>query len=245
MHKQLNPQPDETLDSIKDIQLFQSQNGYRFSVDAILLEHFISLDRPGKGIELGTGSGIISILLAKKHAHIKKIFAVELQRSLADRAARNIELNGVADKVELISNNIKQLQNIFPAHTFDFVFSNPPFRKPKTGRMSIDQERAVARHELEITLADLIKTAAHLLKHSGKFYLIYHPFRLAELISLLRESTLEPKCIRFVHPRAGEDAKMVLIKAIKGSGTWLTIESPLYVHNKKNEYTAEMKQILK
>jgi tRNA1Val (adenine37-N6)-methyltransferase len=239
----MKQESDETLDSIKDIRLFQAKNGYRFSVDALLLENFISAKRLEKGIELGAGSGIISILLAKRLKG-SKIIAVEIQNNLAERATRNVNLNGLDERIEILQKDIKDLKKIYPANKFDFVFSNPPFRKTKTGRLSIYEERAVARHEVEITLPDLIKTAAYLIKHSGKFFLIYHPFRLAELISLLQKAKLEPKRMRFVHSKMGEEAKMVLIEAVKGSGTWLKIAPPLYIYEKGNAYTSELTKIL-
>ncbi len=243
MNIPLKPKSNETLDCIKDIQLFQAKNGYRFSVDALLLEHFMSASRLKKGIELGTGSGIISILLAKRVKDVK-IVAAELQATLADRAKRNVLLNKVEEQVEILSSDIKELRDMYPANSFDFAFSNPPFRKPKTGRMSMYEERAVARHEIEITLPELLKTASYLLKHTGKLYLIYHPFRLAELISHLREVRLEPKRMRFVHSKAGDEAKMVLVEAVMGSGIWLKIDPPLYLYAKTDSYSAEMKKIL-
>ncbi len=247
---------DATLDSIKGINLLQPKKGYRFSVDALLLENFISAKRLHKGIELGTGSGIISILLAKRYKN-SKIFAVEIQKSIAQCAEQNVKINKLEGRVEVLKEDIRNLRKVFPANKFDFVFSNPPFRKTKTGLLSIDKERAIARHEIKITLPALINTAAYLLKHSGKFYLIYHPFRLIELIDLLKKARLEPKRMRFVHSRrvgpclpsgrpptkSGEEAKMVLIEAVKGSGTWLKIESPLYIYDKGKEYTAEMKKV--
>jgi tRNA1Val (adenine37-N6)-methyltransferase len=241
--KQWLPKANETLDSIKDIKLFQAKNGYRFSVDALLLENFINAKRLGKGIELGTGSGIISILLAKrlKDGDIK---AVEIQKTLAERAERNAAMNGVEEKVEILSKDIKELKKVFATNEFDFAFSNPPFRKPRTGRMSMYEERAVARHEIEITLPDLIKAVSYLLKHSGRFYMIYHPFRLTELTAMLRKSRLEPKRMRFVHSKQGDEAKMVLIEAVKGAGTWLKIDPPLYLYEKGTAYTREMKEIL-
>lgn len=239
----IKPQADETLDSIKDIKVFQAKDGYRFSVDALLLENFISARRPGRGIELGTGSGIISILLAKR-LKCPGIVAVEIQEALAERARRNVSLNGLDGKVEVLSKDIKELKKVFSTNEFDFVFSNPPFRKPKTGRLSKYEERAVARHEIEITLPDMIKTASYLLKHSGKFYLIYHPFRLVELIEMLRNARLEPKRMRFVHSKEGDEAKMVLIEAVKGSGAWLKIDPPLYLYNISNEYTRDLINIL-
>ncbi|MBI5055958.1 MAG: tRNA1(Val) (adenine(37)-N6)-methyltransferase [Nitrospirae bacterium] len=234
---------EETLDSIKDIKLFQAKNGYRFSIDAVLLESFISAKRLEKGVELGAGSGVISILLAKRLKQVH-ITAVEIQKRLAERARRNVSLNGLIGRVEIIEKDMRALKEVFPANKFDFVFSNPPFRKTRTGRLSIYEERAVARHEIEITLSDLIKTAAYLLKHSGKFFMIYHPFRLAELISLLQQSRLEPKKMRFVHSKMGEEAKMVLIEAVKGSGAWLKIAPPVYLYEEGTEYTSELKKIL-
>lgn len=240
----MGPKPDETLDTIKDVKIIQSRDGYRFSIDAILLENFISARRLEKGIELGTGSGIISILLAKRFENTE-ITAVEIQWALAERARKNTELNDLTGKIHILSMDMRELRKEFPANGFDFVFSNPPFRKTETGRMSTDEERAIARHEIEISLPDLISTAAYLLKHNGRFYMIYHPFRLAELVSLLRESRLEPKRMRFVHSRPGEEAKMVLIEAIKGAGIWLKIEPPLYLFEKGNDYTRETSDILK
>ncbi len=239
----VKPKTTETLDTIKDIKLYQAKDGYRFSVDALLLEHFISARRLEKGIELGAGSGIVSILLAKRLKHAK-IIAVEIQKELTERARRNVTLNNLDDSIEILGRDIKDLKKAFPANTFDFVFSNPPFRKTRTGRLSVHEERAVARHEIEITLPDLIKTASYLLKHSGKLFLVYHPFRLAELIGLLQKSRLEPKRIRFVHSRAGGEAKMVLVEAVKGSGTWLKVEPPLYIYGNDKDYSDEMKRIL-
>lgn len=240
---EFKPESNETLDSIRDIKLFQAKDGYRFSVDAVLLENFISAKQIDKGIELGCGSGVISILLAKRLNSVN-ITAVEIQETLAKRAERNIKLNDLDNRIKLLSMDIRELRETFDTNEFDFVFSNPPFRKPMTGRISNREERAVARHEIEMTLQDLISTAAYLLKHSGKFYLIYHPFRLAELISILREAKLEPKRMRFVHSRPGEEAKMVLIEAVKGSGIWLKIDPPLYIYEKGNYYTDELRRIL-
>jgi tRNA1Val (adenine37-N6)-methyltransferase len=225
MNTHLQPKKNETLDTIKDIKLFQARDGYRFSVDAVLLEHFMSAGKLGNGIELGCGSGVISILLAKRMKNVK-ITAVEIQESLAERAKRNVRLNGLGDRIGILSKDVRGLKSLYETNSFDFVFSNPPFRKPETGRVSNDRERAVARHEIEMTVSDLVSTAAYLLKHSGRFFLIYHPFRLAELITLLRDSKLEPKRMRFVHSMKGEEARMVLIEAVKGAGVWLKMTTP-------------------
>ncbi len=152
----MKPKANETLDSIKNIKLFQSKKGYRFSIDAVLLEQFISARHSSKGIELGTGSGVISILLARRLSKVN-ITAVELQKPLADRAERNIKLNDLEERIEIIQKNIKDLKEIYPTNSFNFAYANPPFRKPATGRMSIDKERAIARHEIEISLQELVE----------------------------------------------------------------------------------------
>jgi len=239
----LKPGANETLDSIKDIKLFQSKKGYRFSIDAVLLEQFISARHSSKGIELGTGSGVISILLAKRLRTIQ-VKAVELQKTLADKAKRNVKLNDLEDRIEIIQKDIKELKDMYATNSFNFVYTNPPFRMPQTGRMSLDKERAIARHEIEISLQELVSTASYLLKHSGRFYLIYHPFRLIELIFILKGARLEPKRMRFVHSKKGGEAKMVIIEAAKGSGTWLKIEPPLYLYENKKTYSREVLEML-
>ena len=238
----IKPEESETLDSIKDIKLLQSKTGYRFSVDALLLENFISKERPESAVELGTGSGIISILLAKRVRAIK-ITAVEIQKSLAERAIKNSELNGLHERIKVLNMDINMLRQVFPPNGFDIVFTNPPFRKTGSGLLSKDIERATARHEMKIKLTDLIDTASYLLRNTGSLYIIYHPFRLVELISLLQRKHLEPKRMRFVHSEIGEDAKMVLIEAVKNSGTWLKVDPPLYIYEDNGEYTGEMQRI--
>jgi tRNA1Val (adenine37-N6)-methyltransferase len=239
----MKPRADETLDSIRDIRIFQSKKGYRFSIDAILLEQFIAARRSSTGIELGTGSGIVSILLANRLSDIQ-LTAVELQKSLADMAKRNVMINDLGDRIEILQHNIKELKEMYSTNSFNFAYANPPFRKPKTGRMSHDKERAIARHEIEISLRELVETASYLLKHSGRLYLIYHPFRLVELVALMKESRLEPKRMRFVHSKKNDEAKMVLIEAAKGSGTWLKIEPPLYLYKRGRTYSNEVRGML-
>jgi tRNA1Val (adenine37-N6)-methyltransferase len=231
-----------TLDTVKNVQLIQSRSGYRFSMDAVLLESFIPLRRYRKGIELGAGSGIVSILLAKRISDIQ-ISAVEIQKPLADRARKNVAMNGLEDRIEVLKMDMTGLKTVFPPNGFDIVFSNPPFRRTRSGRLSVDSERAAARHETMIKLPDFISTASYLLKNNGRLCMIYHPFRLIELITLLINKHLEPKSMRFVYPRAGKEAKMVLVEAVKNAGTWLTIYPPLFTHDDKGEYTEEMKKL--
>ncbi|MBC8414780.1 MAG: tRNA1(Val) (adenine(37)-N6)-methyltransferase [Nitrospira sp.] len=233
----------ETLDTIKGAEIYQARSGYRFSIDAVLLENFIRVRKDARGIEFGTGSGVISILLARRLKGVR-LTAIELQDALAERASRNICLNGLESRIEVLRKNIKDLRDLYPTNSFDFVYSNPPFRQVTTGRISVGSERSIARHEIEITLAELVESAAYLLNHSGRFFIVYHPFRLAELITELRSVNLEPKRMQFIHSRAGEEAKMVLVEAVKGSGVWLKIISPLCIYNSNDQYTDEVLGIL-
>lgn len=233
---------ETTLDSIRDILIVQSRRGYRFSVDALILEHFVSPKHSPQILELGAGSGIISLLLAKR-INSAKIVAVEIQEKLAAYARENVRLNRLDKQVEIVRADIRELCGVFSPNSFDILVANPPFRNVRSGRMSPDQEKAVARHEVCISLGEIVKAASCLLGSLGKLYMVYHPFRMVELIRLLHRSGLEPKRLRFVHSRQNEEAKMVLVESVKGAGPWLKVDSPLCIYGDDNQYTEEMKGI--
>ena len=207
-----------TLDSIRDIRLYQSRTGYRFSVDALLLYSFVNVPRAKRIADLGAGSGIVGLLLAKKYpdAHVSLF---ELQERLATLAKKNIALNSLGDQVNVIKADIREMRPCSTASgmdCFDIVVSNPPFRKPKTGLISPKEERAIARHEIRLKLPELIRAAHHLLCSKGRFFLIHHPERLTELAGSLKERGMEVKRLRFVHSHVQSVAKMVLVEAVKG-----------------------------
>jgi tRNA1Val (adenine37-N6)-methyltransferase len=234
-----------TLDSIKDIRLYQNKNGYRFSVDALLLFSFIKLQRVQRIADIGAGSGIIGILLAKKYlgAHV---VLIEMQKSLAALAEENIAANSLNERVAVIrcdARKISRCPEHLPPHSFDLVVSNPPFRKVKTGRLSASDERSIARHEIKLTLKDLVGSAALLLKHHGRFSVIHLPERLPELIGILRTCSLEPKRLRFVHSTGSSEAKMVLVEAVMGARTGLKTDPPLFIYKDNGSYTDEMQAI--
>jgi tRNA1Val (adenine37-N6)-methyltransferase len=235
---------EQSLDSIKNIKVYQSLKGYRFTIDSVILAHFINVRKLyKKAIEFGAGCGVISILLSKMLSNTD-ITAVEIQENLFNLAKKNVELNQCQDSINVLNKDINCLSELFAPNTFDLAFSNPPFRKIQTGFISPYEEKSIARHEILIDLKSIIQTASYLLNNRGLFYIIYHPFRLVELIVLLRQYQLEPKTIRFVHNQHGEDAVMVLLEAIKGAGAWLKVEKPLYIrHN--NEYTEEVKGFIR
>ncbi|BCB95287.1 SAM-dependent methyltransferase [Dissulfurispira thermophila] len=239
-----------TLDSIRDIQIYQNKNGYRFSVDALLIFSFINLTRVKKIADLGTGSGIIGILLAKKYPDAK-VALIEIQKSLARLAEKNVALNKLQERVKVIRADLKELSKthlfthlpIVPFTDFDLVVSNPPFRKVKTGRLSIGNEKAIARHEIKLSLKDLMNTSSTLLRHHGRLCIIHLPERLTEIIDAMRENNLEPKRMRFIHSNVSTEAKMVLIEAVKGGSPGLKTERPFFIYNENSEFTDEMKDI--
>ncbi|MCL5062491.1 MAG: tRNA1(Val) (adenine(37)-N6)-methyltransferase [Nitrospirae bacterium] len=242
--------PMLTLDTIRDIQIYQNKNGYRFSVDALLLFSFINLPRVKKIADLGAGSGIIGILLAKKYPHAE-VTLIELQRSLARLAEKNVVLNKLKERVKVIRADLKELSKtrlfthlpILPFTDSDLVVSNPPFRKVKTGRLSIGDEKAIARHEIKLSIKDLVKAGSTLLKHHGRLCIIHLPERLAEIMDAMKENNLEPKRLRFIHSSVSTEAKMVLIEAVKGGRPGLKTERPLFIYNEDGSYTDEMRDI--
>lgn len=232
-----------TFDSIRDIKLYQRKSGYRFSLDALLLYDFIEQPIAKSIADLGAGSGIIGILLARKFKNAR-VLLIELQESLYDLALRNIEVNGVADRVEIIKEDIKEKNKMAKlSGKFDLVVSNPPFRKPVSGKISLEREKALARHEISLKLEDLISTAGHMLKNRGRLCIIYLPDRLPEVFDSLRKEGLEPKRVRFVHGRAGLPAKMVLVESVKASRAGLSVEPPLIVYKPDGSYTEEVRAI--
>jgi tRNA1Val (adenine37-N6)-methyltransferase len=229
-----------TLDSIRDIKLYQSKSGYRFSVDALLLYSFVNLKVVKKIADLGAGSGIVGLLLAKRYSKAE-VMLVELQESLFKLLEKNIVINNLQDRVSSLKCDIRKLPEGLGG--FDLVVSNPPFRKPFSGRLNIEEEKAIARHEIKLSLGELVGAASRLLKSKGRFLLVYHPLRLYELMNELKKVQLEPKRLRFVHGRSASEAKMVLLEAVKHGRAGIKIEPPLFVYNEDGSYTDEMKKI--
>ncbi|RMG69794.1 MAG: tRNA1(Val) (adenine(37)-N6)-methyltransferase [Nitrospirae bacterium] len=239
---------DLTLDSISSIRLYQHKRGYRFSLDAVLLAGFIRLPLSSRMVaDLGAGTGVIGLLVAKRYQRVR-VKLVELQQGLYELCSRNILLNSLQNRVEAVQADILKIpEGCYPsvqAGSFDGVITNPPFRKPGTGKTSPYDERALARHEITLNLEGLLEASAYLLKNRGRFFIIYHPFRLSELVELMRKNRLEPKRMRFVHPNLEREANMVMIEAVKDGGVEMKVEKPLFVYEKPREYTEEVKSLL-
>ncbi len=232
-----------TLDHIRDVKIYQSKKGYRFSVDALLLYSFVHVPLAHKIADLGAGSGVIGLLLSKKYPSAD-VSLFELQDSLASVAEKNVALNGMGKRVKVIKGDVREMGSLISpvveAGSFDVVVSNPPFRKERSGFVNPEEERAVARHEIRLKLPELINAAHYLLKTKGRFFLIHHPGRLAEIVGSLREKRMEVKRLRFVHSSASSEAKMVLLEALHGGRVGLKVERPLFIYDERGEYTEEM-----
>jgi tRNA1Val (adenine37-N6)-methyltransferase len=236
----------ETADKLMggSVLVLQKEKGYRFSIDAILLAHFVDLAGHDSACDLGTGSAVIPIILSKRHYRVK-IAGVEIQNELADMAMRNVRLNDLEHSVRIHKGSIKKISDLFDQESFSCVFFNPPYRKMNSGRINPDREKAVARHEIEGTIADFLFAARYLLSEGGSVHVIYPATRAVELIFGMRKMTLEPKRIRMVHSSNGSRAQFILVEGIKGGGEELLIMPPLYIYNDDGTYSEEMEEIYK
>jgi len=227
----LIPSSGETLDTLLNgsLQVLQGKRGYRFSVDAVLLSQFIKIRKDEKVIDLGTGCGILPLLLSQTtKAHF--FVGVEIQKRLAELARKNVVLNHLEHRISTLHEDLRKLRKFFPPGSFHVVLSNPPYRKYRTGRVNPSKEKAIARHEIKGTLEDSISIASYLLPPKGRCYLIFPALRTVDLLVVLRNERLEPKRLQFVYPRTGEDAKFILVESIKASGVELKIMEPLILH---------------
>lgn len=237
---------DETLDNLLGgrLKILQKAKGYRFSLDALLLAHFVRLRRGDKILELGTGSAVISLLLAHRWENVS-LTGIDIQESLLDMAARSVALNGLDEKIRLRRVDVKEIGAAFPARSFDVVIANPPYRKMQSGRINPDQEKAMARHEIAGTLRDFLKATGHVLKPGGRACFIYPATRLVELISSLREFGVEPKRMLPVYSRPRSPAQFFLVEGLREGGEELEVLPPLYIYDSEGAYTEEMNRIFR
>ena len=222
------PSSAETLDTFfhKNIKVLQKKAGYRFSIDAVLLSQFIKIRKHEKVIDLGTGCGILPLLLCHD-TETQSFVGVEIQKGLAELAKRNVLLNHFEDRVSILQHDFRKLKTIFPPGSFHVVLSNPPYRKYRTGRVNPTLEKAIARHEIEGTLEELVSTASYLLPPKGRCYLIFPALRTVDLLVALRNRKLEPKRLQFVYPRLRGEANFILAESMKASGAELKVMEPL------------------
>jgi tRNA1Val (adenine37-N6)-methyltransferase len=228
----------ETVEEVGGLTLAQPRRGYRYGLDPFLLAAFIRPRLREKVVDLGTGCGIIALLLSRRWPTLK-VWGIELQPELAGMAQENARRNGLGDRCSIIEGDGRQASELLPAGKFQRVVSNPPFRPPGAGRICPEPQRALARQELAFTLADLALSASVLLGHGGILDCIHLPERLPEIFRTLTDRNLEPKRIRFVHPFSSSSPEMVLVSARKGGRPGLEVESPLVVFSSPGIYSSE------
>ena len=240
----LSPRPGETVDVLFGglIRVIQKKKGYRFSLDSLLLAHFLRLKKNDRAVEFGTGSAVIALILGRRFP-CEKIIGLEFQEELADIARRNVLLNGMEDRIEIVRGDVRDVRMLFPPESVDVVFFNPPYRKNKSGRVNPDRERAIARHEIAGSVEDFVRAAAYVLKAKGSACAVYPASRLVELITRMRLGGLEPKRLCLVHSKKGSRAEFALVEATKGGREELAVLPPLCIYDDDGEYTGEMEGI--
>jgi tRNA1Val (adenine37-N6)-methyltransferase len=239
------PEPGETLDSIcgGEVQVLQRRRGYRFALDPVLLAHFAVYEAGairGRLMDLGTGCGIIPLVLSRRLGR-GDLTGLELQPGLFSLAERNVHLNHCEREVSLVRGDLRRVEGLFTSGSFSHVLCNPPYRARTQGRACVDEEKALARHELGCELVDVARAASYLLRPRGGFCVVYPAARLCELMTVLRTERLEPRTLRLVHPRTERPAKLVLLHAVKGSRAGLTVLPPLVIHaDDEQAFSAEV-----
>ena len=236
---------NERIDDLefKGLKIIQNKEGFCFGIDSILLSDYAKNIKPGtKVIDIGTGTGIIGILLCEKSkaAHIT---GIEIQAEVADMAKRSINLNGLEEKFDIKNINIKDVFEEIEPNTIDVVVTNPPYMKANTGAKNIEKKKLISRHEIECNLEDIIRISYKLLKSKGEFYMVHRAERIVDIMYMLRKYRIEPKTIRFVHPKKEREPNLILIKCVKDGGSGLKIETPLIVYDDNGNYTDEIYKI--
>ncbi len=228
---------------INNLKLIQNPNYFCFGVDAVLLSDFCKVIKDNNTIlEIGTGNGIIPILLSAK-TKLKKIHSIEIQKDLYNLAIKNVKLNNLENLINLINDDFNNIEKYFSANSLDAIVTNPPYKKKGTGIVNDNKHIEISKHETTCSLEDMIKKSAILLKPLGKLLMVHRPDRLVDIIYLMRKYNLEPKRIKFVHSYENQAPVLILIEGIKNSKPFLKIEEPLYIYNKDGKYTNEIYKI--
>lgn len=227
---------------IQNYRIIQNKEGFCFGMDAVLLSDFAKVKEAETVLDMGTGTGIIPILLEAKTKG-KAYMGLEIQEEFVDMARRSVQMNGQADKVTILHGDIKEAAQLFPLSTFDVITSNPPYMNSGKGLMNPSSAKAIARHEVLCSLEDVIYNASKLLRVGGRFYMVHRPQRLMEIFATLKKHRLEPKQIRMVHSYVHKEATMVLIEAIRGGNPLLKVHPPLIIYSDKNQYSSEIYKI--
>ena len=232
---------DERIDDLQrnGYRIIQKKKGFCFGMDAVLLSGFAQVKEGEVAVDLGTGTGIIPILLEAKTMG-KHFTGLEIQEEVAEMAGRSVRLNQLENRVDIVRGDIKEASRLFGKASFDVVTSNPPYMNDNHGLKNPELPKAIARHEVFCTLDDVCREASLLLKSGGRFYMVHRPHRLAEIITALKTYKLEPKRMKLVHPFVDKEANMVLIEAVRGGRSMMKVEAPIIVYREPGVYTREI-----
>ena len=222
---------NERIDDLefKNLKIIQNKDGFCFGIDSVLLSDFAkNIKKCSTVLDLGTGTGIIPILLCGK-TKLKKVTGIEVQEDVAKMAQKSIKLNNLEDKFNVINENILNLNKIYENQTFDVIVSNPPYKKKDTGITNENEKKIISRHEISASLEDFIKISKDLLKDKGEFYMVHRPERLVDIFELMRKYKIEPKILKMVYSYKNKEPKLILIKGVKNAKPFLKVESNLYI----------------
>ena len=235
---------DERIDELQrnGYRIIQNRKKFCFGMDAVLLSGFARAEKGEQALDLGTGTGIIPLLMEAK-TEAEHFTALEIQADMADMAFRSVALNGLEEKITIVTGDMKEASEIFGKASFDVVTCNPPYMDQSHGLKNPEEPKAIARHELLCTFEDVAREAAAVLRPGGRFYLVHRPRRLADLICILKKHRLEPKRMKLVHPYREAEANMVLMEAVRGGGVQMRVEAPIIVYEKPGTYTREIYDI--
>lgn len=238
---QINLRENERLDDLQrnGYQIIQNPEKFCFGMDAVLLSGFAHAKEGDKVLDLGTGTGIIPILMAAKcqGCHLT---GLEIQEESADMASRSVALNELTERISIVTGDIKEADQIFPSASFDVITCNPPYMIGQHGLQNPDAPKAIARHEVCCTLEDVLRVSAKLLRPGGHFYMVHRPFRLAEIMEGMVRYRIEPKRMQLVYPFVDKEPNMVLIEGARGGKSRMTVEKPLIVYKQPGVYTEEI-----
>lgn len=240
----INLMDNERLDDLQrnNIKIIQKTDGFCFGMDAVLLSGFASAKAGERVLDLGTGTGIIPLLLSAK-TEGEHFTGLEIQENIAKMAKRSVALNHLEDKIEIVNGDIKEASRIFGAASFDVVTTNPPYMNDAHGLKNPTEMKAISRHEVLCSLEDVVRESAKVLKPGGRMYMVHRPHRLIEIINTMTKYRMEPKRMKMVHPFKEKEANMVLIEAVRGGGAWLKMEAPIVVYKEPGVYTDEIYSI--
>ena len=236
--------PGERVDDLQSngYRIIQNPEKFCFGMDAVLLAGFAAGARGERLLDIGTGTGILPLLMEARTG-IPHLWGLEIQPESADMAARSVELNRLGEKIKIVTGDIREADRLFGAASFDVITCNPPYMIEQHGLRKSDMSKAIARHEVCCTFRDIAVMSAKLLKPGGHFYLVHRPFRLSEILVTLTESRLQPKRMQIVYPYVDKEPNMVLIEAVRGGRPRMRVEKPLIVYESPGVYMPEISEI--